>query len=323
MPDVKELEVSQLRRVSGGASRETWAFDATWKEGKARAGRGFILRRDPEASLLDTDRDIEFRVYQAMHGSGVPVPEVYWLESDTEWLDRPFFVMRRLDGDASTGAMIGSSAASALAQQKVEILARIHAFDWGNGGLDNLRTPSNAADSPDVEISHWESIMREEALEPQPALEMGLAWLKANKPTPARLSVVHGDYRTGNLLVNGGKINGVLDWEMVHIGDPLEDVAWVCMRSWRWAGDARVGGLLSRDDFYQRYEKASGVTIDRDAVHFWEVLSNVKLAVIFLTGARSFAEGRSKDAMHAFTAHLNTDIEAETLRLISQDGGSS
>ena len=84
MPGIQELEVSQLRRISGGASRETWAFDAMWKEGKARAGRGYILRRDPEASLLETERDIEFRVYQAMQGSGVPVPEVYWLESDPQ-----------------------------------------------------------------------------------------------------------------------------------------------------------------------------------------------------------------------------------------------
>ncbi|MCH8009657.1 MAG: phosphotransferase family protein [Chloroflexi bacterium] len=323
MPGARELEVSQLRRVAGGASRETWAFDATWKEGKARAGRGYILRRDPEASLLDTERDIEFRVYEAMQGSGVPVPEVYWLESDPQWLDRPFFVMRRLEGDASTGAVIANSEAGAIAQQKVEILARIHAFDWKSGGLEKLRAPSTAAGSPDVEIAHWEGIMREEALEPQPVLEMALAWLKANRPAPERLTVVHGDYRTGNLLVNGGKITGVLDWEMVHLGDPMEDVAWVCLRSWRWAGDARVGGLLSREEFYQGYEAASGTPIDRDAVHFWEVLGNLKVAVIFLTGARSFVEGRSKDAMHAFTAHLNADIEAETLRLISHQGGRS
>ena len=186
-----------------------------------------------------------------------------------------------------------------------------------------LRAPSTAAGSPDVEVSHWERIMREEALEPQPVLEMALAWLKANRPTPERLTVVHGDYRTGNLLVNGGKIAGVLDWEMVHLGDPMEDVAWVSLRSWRWAGDALVGGLLSRDEFYQGYEAASGVTIDRDAVDFWEVLGNLKLAVIFLTGARSFVEGRSKDAMHAFTAHLNADIEAELLRLISPKGERS
>jgi aminoglycoside phosphotransferase (APT) family kinase protein len=249
--------------------------------------------------------------------SSVPVPEVYWLEDDPRWLERPFFVMRRVPGDASTGAVIGHPNTAIIAEQKVEILAAIHDFDWRHGGLSELRKPETASGSPDVEIGHWETIMSEEAMEPQPTLEMGLAWLKANKPTPDRITIVHGDYRTGNFLVNGDKISGILDWEMVHLGDPMEDIAWVCMRSWRWAGDARVGGLLPREEFYEQYEKASGQKIDREAVLFWEVLANVKLAVIFLTGGRSFAEGRSKDAMHAFTANLNPDIEIEILRLIA------
>ena len=317
MPDAKELTVAQLKRISGGASRETWSFDATWREGKARAGRGYILRRDPEAGLLETERSVEFLVYRALENSDVPVPEVYWLEDDPQWLERPFFVMRRLPGDASTGAVIGHHNIDAIAQQKVEILGAIHGFDWEKGSLGSLRKPDDPGDSPDLEIGHWERIMREEALEPQPTLEMGIAWLKANKPVPERITLVHGDYRTGNFLVDGDRISGVLDWEMVHLGDPMEDIAWVCMRSWRWAGDARVGGLLTREEFYDRYEKVSGRSIDRDAVRFWEVLANVKLAVIFITGARSFAEGRSKDAMLAFTSHLNPDIEAEILRLIA------
>lgn len=316
MPDAFELEVSQLRRISGGASRETWSFDATWREGKARAGRGFILRRDPEASLLETERWVEFLVYSALKETSVPVPEVYWLEDDPQWLERPFFVMQRLSGDASTGGVVAHPNQEVLSQQKAEILAAIHSFDWERGGLGELRRPERPEESPDVEIAYWEQIMREEALEPQPALEMGIAWMKAHTPSPKGVALVHGDYRTGNFLVDGDRITGVLDWEMVHLGDPMEDIAWVCMRSWRWAGDARVGGLLSREEFYDRYEQASGTTIDREAVHFWEVLANVKLAVIFLTGARSFIEGRSKDAMHAFTAYLNPDIEAEILRLI-------
>jgi aminoglycoside phosphotransferase (APT) family kinase protein len=133
----------------------------------------------------------------------------------------------------------------------------------------------------------------------------------------SRVAIVHADYRTGNFLVEDDRITGVLDWEMVHLGDPMEDVAWVCLRSWRWAGDARVGGLLPREDFYRRYEAAGGPSVDREAVRFWEVLGNLKLATIFLTGARSFCEGRSKDAVFAFTARLNPDIEAEILRLIA------
>ncbi len=320
MPDAREIEVSQLWRIPGGASRETWSCDATWREGKARAGRGLILRRDPEASLLETERYVEFRVYQALQGSGVPVPEVFWLETDPKWLERPFFVMGRLPGEASPQQLVASSFnghLEAVARQKVEILARIHNLDWRALGLDFLGAPEGPERCAEREIERWATIMRQQALEPQPALELAIAWLRAHQPVAQQVALVHADYRTGNFLVDGDRITGVLDWEMVHLGDPLEDVAWVCLRSWRWAGDARAGGLLARDEFYRRYEAAGGLTIDPEAVRFWEVLGNLKLAVIFLTGARSFCEGRSKDAVHAFTAHLNPEIEIEVLRLIA------
>ncbi|MGB2695793.1 MAG: phosphotransferase family protein [Dehalococcoidia bacterium] len=322
MPDAREIEVSQLSRIPGGASRETWSFDANWREGKARpdgrASRAFILRRDPEASLLETERYVEFRVYQALQDSDVPVPEMFWLENDAQWLQRPFFIMGRLPGEASPQALVAGPAdkLETIAQQKTEILARIHALDWQALGLDFLDAPDGPDGCADHEIGRWEGIMREQALEPQPILELGIAWLRAHKPGAQRMTIVHADYRTGNFLVHGDRINGVLDWEMVHLGDPLEDVGWACLRSWRWAGDARIGGLLSRAEWYRRYGEASGTSVDEAAVKFWEVLGNVKLAVIFLTGARSFAEGRSKDAVHAFTAHLNPEIETEILRLI-------
>jgi aminoglycoside phosphotransferase (APT) family kinase protein len=319
MPSVREIGVSNVFRISGGASRETWSCDATWLEGETRVERGLIIRRDPEASLLETERYVEFCVYETLQASGVPVPEVYWLEDDPQWLDRSFFVMRRLPGDASPQRLLATGFAGQaddVAQQKIDILARIHAVDWRAKGLDFLGVPENEAACAAKEIDHWEAIMRKEALEPQPALELGIAWMRAHQPVAQKIALVHADYRTGNFLVDAGRITGVLDWEMVHLGDPLEDVAWVCLRSWRWAGDARMGGLFSRDDFYRWYEQASGLTVDREAVRFWEVLGNVKLAVIFLTGARSFIEGRSKDPIHAFTSYLNPDIEAEILRLI-------
>ena len=319
MPGAREIVVANLWRIPGGASRETWSFDASWREGASTQQRGFILRRDPEASLLETERYVEFRVYQALQGSGVPVPEVFWLEADPKWLERAFFIMGRLPGDASPQRLVASGFgghAEAIAQQKVEILARIHSLDWRALGLEFLGVPEGPGRCADQEIGRWEAIMRAQEQEPQPALELALAWLRAHRPVAQTIALVHADYRTGNFLVDGDRITGILDWEMVHLGDPLEDVAWVCVRSWRWAGDARMGGLLSREELYRRYEAASALRVDPDAVRFWEVLGNVKLAAIFLTGARSFAEGRSKDAVHAFTAYLNPEIEAEILRLI-------
>lgn len=319
LPHAREIEVSQLWRIPGGASRETWSFDATWREGETPTSHGFILRRDPEGSLLETERYVEFRVYQALQGTSVPVPQVFWLETDSRWLERPFFIMGRLPGEASPQALVQSppERLDTVAQHKAEILARIHALDWRALGLDLLDGATDPAACAEHEIARWEAILREQALEPQPTLELALAWLRAHRPVAQRITIVHADYRTGNFLVEGNRITGVLDWEMVHLGDPLEDVAWACLRSWRWAGDARIGGLLPRAEWYRRYTQASGHTVDEAAVKFWEVLGNVKLAVIFLTGARSFVEGRSKDAVHAFTAHLNPEIEAELLRLIA------
>jgi aminoglycoside phosphotransferase (APT) family kinase protein len=320
MPDARDIEVSGLWRIPGGASRETWSFDATWREGEAQTGRGFILRRDPEASLLETERYVEFRVYQALKDTDVPVPEVYWLEDDPRWLERPFFVMGRLPGESSPQALVAGTLdvdMEAIAQRKVEILASIHGLDWQALGLDFLGAPEGPERCGQHEMDRWETIMRQQALEPQPVLEVALAWLRAHQAVAQRVTLVHGDYRTGNFLMEKDRITGVLDWEMVHLGDPLEDVAWGCVRSWRWAGDARVGGLMLREDFYRRYEKASGLKVDREAVRFWEVLGNFKWAIICLTGARSFAEGRSKDAIHAFTAKFKPDIEAEIIRLIA------
>jgi aminoglycoside phosphotransferase (APT) family kinase protein len=288
----------------------------SWKEGGAEMSRGFILRRDPEASLLETERYVEFSAYRALRDTGVPVPEVVWLEADPKWLERPFFVMARLPGDASPQSLVQrTEPLEGIAEQKVAILARIHRVDWRAVGLGELGDPGKEACAA-REIERWEAIMHEQALEPQPVLELALAWLRKRQPVAQAVTIVHGDYRTGNFLVDGERISGVLDWEMVHLGDPLEDVGWACLRSWRWAGDARIGGLLTREEWYKRYSAASGFAVDPEAVRFWEVLGNLKLAVIFLTGARSFCEGRSKDAMHAFTSYINPDIEAEILRLV-------
>jgi aminoglycoside phosphotransferase (APT) family kinase protein len=160
--------------------------------------------------------------------------------------------------------------------------------------------------------------MRADTLEPQPALEMALNWLKRHvPPPPERLALVHADYRTGNFLYDKSGITGVLDWEMAHAGDPIEDLGWVCIKSWRWAGDERVGGLCSRDEFVRLYEDAGGVKVDRDALKFWEVLGNLKLAVIFISGTKSIVQGKTPDLLLAVTAFLNPGIEAEIMGLIA------
>jgi aminoglycoside phosphotransferase (APT) family kinase protein len=319
----EDVSVLDLHRIPGGASRETWSCDARWRDNGQDVSRGFIFRRDPDASLLVTERDVEFRVMDAVAAHAVPVPAMCWLETDGTWLDRPFFVMERIDGCETTPSKVLMDprffpARDKLAEQFVDILARIHALDWRAAGLDFLGVPKSESACAITEIEKWEAVVDRDALEPQPVLRAAFRWLRRKLPPAAqRIVLVHADYRTGNFLCTpDGEIKGVLDWEMTHLGDPMEDVAWACIRPWRWLGDEKIGGLMGRDDFYRGYSQATGLEVSDQAVRFWEVLGNVKLAAIFLTGARSFCDGRTRAPMMAFLGRNVARLELEIMDLM-------
>ena len=319
LPTAQDVAVSGIARIPGGASRETWMFDARWTEGGRKIERQFIARRDPTASLLESNNDLEFEIYTALDGSGIPAPRVSWIERDGSALDRPFFIMERLPG-ASDARMLVTSPEFAdvrprIAEQKAQILAAIHAFDIER--VPSLGRPPSPAASALHEVERWERTMRRDTLEPQPVLEFAFSWLKRHlPPPPERIALVHGDYRTGNFLYDQSGITGILDWEMAHSGDPIEDLGWVVMKSWRWAGDERVGGLCARDQFVRMYEAAGGAHVVAATLKFWEVFSNVKFAIIFITGTNAIVSGKTPDLLLAVTAFVNPGLEAELLELI-------
>jgi aminoglycoside phosphotransferase (APT) family kinase protein len=320
MSRAKDVRVWNVARIAGGASRETWSFDASWRvDGGGETSRGFIIRRDPPASLLDGNNELEFQIYSAMAGGDIPVPPAHWLEREGAELERPFFVMGRVAGQTDARTLVISpewrDVVPSVARQKAEILARIHRFDIDK--LPALERPAAGLTPAEHEIARWERVMRRDTLEPQPVLELALSWLKRHvPPPPERLALVHADYRTGNFLYDRSGITGILDWEMAHAGDPVEDVGWVVMRSWRWAGDDRVGGLCSRDEFVRMYEDGGGAKVERDALAFWEVFSNVKFATLFLTGTKAVIGGRTPDALLAVTSFIQPGLEVELLELI-------
>lgn len=323
LPGAHGVSVSNLYRIPGGASRETWSCDARWRENGKEVRRGFIFRRDPDASLLETDRDLEFRIMEAVAGHGVPVPRMYWLEQDPSWLDRPFFAMERIDGCETSPQKIVMDprlhqVRTRIAQSFVNILAQIHAIDPSSPALAFLGAPPDPGGCALAEVAKWEAVVAKDTLEPQPVLRAAFRWMRRRLPAPAqRIAVVHADYRTGNFLCDPeGEIRGILDWEMAHVGDPLEDVAWACIRPWRWAGNELIGGLVGRQEYYRMYEEASGREVDEDAIRFWEVLGNVKLAAIFITGARSFCDGRTRSAMMALLGRNIGRLELEIMDLM-------
>ncbi len=320
MPHAAELRVANVARIFGGASRETWSFEASWSEGSALVERSFIARRDPPASLLSDNDLLEYDIYAALGGSAIPVPVVHWIDRAGAALERPTFIMGRLPGATDASALATSPALAeirpVIARQKAQILARIHDADIEK--IPSLERPPSREQSAHYEVEKWERTMRQDTLEPQPVLEFAFSWLKRHlPPPPEKLVLVHGDYRTGNFLYDAqAGITGILDWEMAHAGDPIEDLGWLMIKSWRWARNSLVGGLCEREDFVRMYEEASGRKVDPAALKFWEVFSNVKFAIIFITGTKSVVEGKTPDLLLALTAFVNPGVEAELLELI-------
>ena len=308
LPGARNVEVDSLSRITGGASRETYRLRLRYDGADGPVERRLILRRDPPDSLIETQRDIEFAAYRAFHGSAVPVPEMLWLEESPRPLDRPFFIAEEITGfESSPTALLSQpylDKAEALGTHKWTILGEINRADPIALGLDRLM----AVPEPDAcwirELDYWEGVIDADQIEPQPIIRAAIRWLRANPPPPAqKISVVHGDYRTGNFLYDKeGVIHGVLDWEMAHLGDPLEDLGWSVNRIWCWGGDDRRGGLLPREQAIAIWEKASGLTADPAALHWWTLFNCVKGQGIWVGSARAFIDGGNTEPILIYAA---------------------
>jgi aminoglycoside phosphotransferase (APT) family kinase protein len=302
LPGARGVRVVDLERIHGGASRETYRLELRWEERGDSFTRRLILRRDPAGSLIETDRHREFAAYKAFHGTTVPVPEPLWLEEDPHWLERPFFVMEELrDLESSPQTIVAppyADHAERLGRQKWSILGEIARTDPAGVGLQELLEDGTSADRFwERELDHWERVLDADELTPQPIIRAAIRWLRRTPPNPpARPSVVHGDYRTGNFLYDqDGNVRAILDWEMVHLGDPLEDLAWSLNDIWRFARDERAGGLLPREEAIRVWETASGQRVDRTALRWWEIFSSVKGQGIWVSSAKEYLEGTNRD----------------------------
>jgi aminoglycoside phosphotransferase (APT) family kinase protein len=302
MPDARDLMVDDLQRLPGGASRETYRFRLSWNGGERR----LILRRDPPASLIDTERRIEFAAYRAFHGTAVPVPEMLWLEEGSDALDHPFFIAEELSGFQASPTALFSGAYEAamprLAERKWTILGEIAraepgplADEWETPGLDACWRR---------ELDHWEALIDRDQPEPLPITRAAIRWLRANPPPPAqRLSVVHGDYRTGNLLFDtAGDVHGVLDWEMAHLGDPLEDLGWSLNPVWCFGRAGLAGGLVPAEQAVAIWSKASGLHADPAALKWWTLFNCVKGQGIWVGSAAAWISAGVHTPMTAYPA---------------------
>lgn len=308
----KQLLIGAIRRFHGGASRETYGLDVI-VDG---VPRGLILRRDPADSLIDTERALEFAAFRSFAASTLPVPEAICLVEDCDVLGAPFFVMERIDGGAAASPFdpeFYGEHRAAIGQQFFSLLGGIHAVEAQHSPLAAVAgTPAHCWQR---ELDHWEKVIRDEALEPQPIAMAALRWLRRTPPAaPVRQTIVHGDYRTGNLLHDGaGKVIAILDWEMAHIGDPLEDLAWALDPLWNPRAELDGGGMITRGEAIALWEAASGLEYDAARFGWWEMFATVKGVAIWLSSSRAFAEGRNLDPILAFSGFYTLARANQTL----------
>ena len=297
----RRLSARQARRARSRRSRISRAFRAARRarpiafaratRGRRAVDRGLILRRDPTASLIETERTTEYRAYEAFHKLGLPVPEPIALELGSAALERPFFIMAEVE-NCATGSIMSPDPYGAHREKVGE---QFYHRAWARS-RPPIRTRSASATSRARRMSATRRCTKSRAGKKSSTRTSAsrsrscaprIRWLKRNPPPPAqKISVVHGDYRTGNFLVDDdGDIRAILDWEMSHLGDPLEDLGWAIDPLWAGADPARPGGMIPRADAIRIWEKASGLKADPKALHWWEIFASLKGAAIWISAA--------------------------------------
>ena len=289
LPEATDIRVDALEPVSGGNARRAWRFDLVYGVQDGHFDVPCIMLMQAEAGQLESDLEHEFRVLAAVSRAGVRAPSALWLDPDGSKLGAPTIVMERVTGVTDILALRSPEPAAtnrAVALDFATAAAELHAMDWRAAGVDFLgaTTPESVAGE---QIALWEAQFLKHRMEPHPVIAGAFAWLKRNKPVAERVALVHGDLRLGNFLYEDERVTALLDWEMAHLGDPAEDIAWAYRALWT------PEMHLSLDDFVVRYHQAGGPTVRPDNLHFYRLFGEIKHAVISLTAARSFDDRRT------------------------------
>jgi aminoglycoside phosphotransferase (APT) family kinase protein len=280
-----DVEVTSLRRAAGGASRESWDVRIRTAGG---AERRLILLRDSGGRERQPARNIaaEAAAMTAARAAGVPVPEVHDHGAGDQHcaLGRAYLLAEYLDGETIPRRLLRDEAYAAvrpgLARRLGEVLARIHRVD-----------PGQIPGLPEVDALGQLTGLYRDFAEPRPALEIGLRWLGAHRPPSAAPALVHGDFRTGNLMIGADGLRGVLDWELAHRGDPRQDLGWLCTKAWRFGATSPAGGFGSREDLMAGYAAGGGTPPDEPAQRWWELYGTLRWALLCRGQAERYLSG--------------------------------
>jgi aminoglycoside phosphotransferase (APT) family kinase protein len=333
-----DAELSDVRRMAGGASKEQFSF-------RLRSGGGepqrMVLRMDPPESIVETCRHREAELFALLAGT-VPVPTTRFLDGDGIHLGQPGIVTGFIDGVTSPPASgtVVSGVGTAFTDEWrhklvpgfVDNLALIHAQDWRSAELPHFQAPTaHSRQAALWQVNWWARVWRDDQVDPYPLVTLGERWMRERLPevAPGDLVLLHADYRTGNFMFDPetGEFRAVLDWELAHIGDFHEDLGWIMQRL--FAGPAEDGrtlacSLLERDELIRRYEEATSRAVNRRTLAFYEVLGAYKCAVMNLgTGYSAAIRGHNhQDVLLSFLAPVAHVFLTEMARIISEESRS-
>lgn len=324
-----EFEITEANWLSGGASKLQMGFKLNWNQpGVGRTSTPMVLRMEPSESITETSRLREFQIIKALEGH-VPVPPTYWVDAEGKFLPYPAIIYgfakgvtkptASTSGVSGVGTHIPESLRVELGAQFVEHLARIHTFDWRAADLSAFDQPALGTQAVEWKLNHWERVWEEDVNEDVPLMRLAMAWLRDNMPPIDHVSVVHGDYRTGNFLYteDDNRISAWLDWELSYLGDRHEDLAWSTKALFGHPAEDGttflVGGFTPTAEFFATYEKASGLPVNPKTLKFYDLFSGYKsVAICLATGVRATRNGKThQDVLVAWLAGISYSLLEE------------
>ena len=301
--------IEDLTRLPGGASKDTWSFSARERDGGLRR---LVLRAD-RAESLDSGMALEAALLRAASSAGVPVPPVVGVGGESEGAGAAFLIMEFVDGETIPRRILRDgqlgAARSVLAEQCGRILAAVH------------RIPPAAV--PGLPAGDPLEQLRSQLVQfgqPHPAFELGLLWLERTRPARSAECVVHGDFRNGNLIIGAEGIRAILDWELAHLGEPLEDLGWLCVKAWRFGSSLPVGGFGTVEQLTAAYEGAGGGHVDAAALDWWTVFGTLRWGIICIAQTLAHLSGAVRSVELAAIGRRVCEVESDLMDLLPWTG---
>jgi aminoglycoside phosphotransferase (APT) family kinase protein len=310
-PSLGQVTISGLIRLPGGASRETWAFDAAAADG-SRAE--LVLRCDPAGRPSEPGAmGREARAIARATVAGLAVPEVLLYTDGPDLWGTPGLVMRRIPGETIARRILRDDsyrqARAALVGQLADFAAGLHALPVAG---------DFPAPDPMSELREMLGMFGPAS----PTFDLALRTLEADQPPPREPVIVHGDLRLGNLIVGPDALRAVIDWELVHVGNPAEDLGWLCVKAWRFGVDAPVAGLGTREELLASYRAAGGADISLDELRWWEIFGTLRWGVICMKQAWTHLSGAHRSVELAAIGRRVCEQEWDLLLLLSPDAAA-